>query len=169
MPFCVPFTSSLSPSPSPSSLPFSLSSPLHSFPPSLLPPSASTWLCSFALCVSMGSALLLPVSIFSNEILVLYSHSDYVQWLNTSLIKGQPLLLVSLLIMSVSVCLSAACLSLPVCLSCLSVCLSVLYVSVCLSCLSVCLSVPLYGLSVLVEVGCTVLRQRYIIIQPTFV
>ena len=58
-----------------------------SLPPSLL----STWLCSFALCVSIGSALLLPMSIISNEILVHYPNSYYVRWLNTSLIQGKPL------------------------------------------------------------------------------
>lgn len=50
--------------------------------------SKRTWLCSFALSVSAASALLLPLSIISNEVIVLYPHSDYVQWLNPSLIKG---------------------------------------------------------------------------------
>ncbi|XP_064397509.1 limb region 1 homolog-like protein isoform X2 [Halichondria panicea] len=48
----------------------------------------TTWLCSFSLCVSLGSALLLPMSIVGNEVLVHYPHSYYVQWLNTSLIRG---------------------------------------------------------------------------------
>ncbi|CAI8025320.1 Limb region 1 homolog-like protein, partial [Geodia barretti] len=47
----------------------------------------TTWLCSFALSVSAASALLLPLSIVSNEVIVLYPTSDYVQWLNPSLIK----------------------------------------------------------------------------------
>ena len=59
-----------------------------SLSPLLLPHLSSTWLCSFALCVSIGSALLLPMSIISNEILVHYPKSYYVRWLNTSLIQG---------------------------------------------------------------------------------
>ena len=51
-----------------------------------------TWLCSFALSVSAASALLLPLSIVSNEVIVLYPTSDYVQWLNPSLIKGEPVI-----------------------------------------------------------------------------
>jgi len=50
--------------------------------------SHSTWLCSFALSISIGSVLLLPMSIISNEILVHYPDSYYVKWLNTSLITG---------------------------------------------------------------------------------
>ncbi|CAK1545921.1 unnamed protein product [Leptosia nina] len=48
----------------------------------------SLWLCTFALAVSLGSALLLPVSIVSNEVLILYPKSYYVKWLNSSLIQG---------------------------------------------------------------------------------
>ncbi|CAH2243072.1 jg2178 [Pararge aegeria aegeria] len=48
----------------------------------------SLWLCTFALAVSLGSALLLPVSIVSNEVLILYPNSYYVKWLNSSLIQG---------------------------------------------------------------------------------
>lgn len=48
----------------------------------------TTWLCSFAVCVSLGSALLLPVSIVTNELLLHYPDSAYMQWLNTSLIQG---------------------------------------------------------------------------------
>ncbi|XP_045765445.1 protein Lilipod isoform X2 [Maniola jurtina] len=48
----------------------------------------SLWLCTFALAVSVGSALLLPVSIVSNEVLILYPNSYYVKWLNSSLIQG---------------------------------------------------------------------------------
>ncbi|XP_063376981.1 protein Lilipod [Cydia fagiglandana] len=48
----------------------------------------SLWLCTFALAVSLGSLLLLPVSIVSNEVLILYPKSYYVKWLNSSLIQG---------------------------------------------------------------------------------
>ncbi|XP_032513014.2 protein Lilipod [Danaus plexippus] len=48
----------------------------------------SLWLCTFSLAVSLGSALLLPVSIVSNEVLILYPNSYYVKWLNSSLIQG---------------------------------------------------------------------------------
>ncbi|KAH6930920.1 hypothetical protein HPB50_020827 [Hyalomma asiaticum] len=45
-------------------------------------------MCCFSLAVSLGAALLLPVSIISNEVLLLYPSSFYVQWLNSSLIHG---------------------------------------------------------------------------------
>lgn len=48
----------------------------------------SLWLCAAALAVSIGAALLLPVSIASNEVLILYPNSYYVKWLNSSLIQG---------------------------------------------------------------------------------
>ncbi|XP_049770739.1 protein Lilipod isoform X1 [Schistocerca cancellata] len=48
----------------------------------------SLWLCTFSLAVSLGAALLLPISILSNEILALYPSSYYVQWLNHSLVQG---------------------------------------------------------------------------------
>eukprot|EP00731_Ephydatia_muelleri_P014130 Em0007g1440a len=48
----------------------------------------SAWLCAFALCVCLGSVLLLPASIVGNEILVLYPDSYYIKWLNTSLVRG---------------------------------------------------------------------------------
>ncbi|KAJ4432358.1 hypothetical protein ANN_20977 [Periplaneta americana] len=48
----------------------------------------SLWLCTFSLAVSVGSALLLPFSILSNEILLYYPNSYYVKWLNSSLIQG---------------------------------------------------------------------------------
>ncbi|GFX46457.1 protein Lilipod [Trichonephila clavipes] len=44
-------------------------------------------MCTFALGVSIGAALLLPMSIISNEVLLAYPNSYYVQWLNTSLIQ----------------------------------------------------------------------------------
>ncbi|XP_048728173.1 protein LMBR1L-like [Ostrea edulis] len=46
------------------------------------------WMCTFTLSVSVGAILLLPVSIVSNEVLLLYPNSYYVQWLNSSLIIG---------------------------------------------------------------------------------
>ncbi|CAL1271726.1 unnamed protein product [Larinioides sclopetarius] len=46
------------------------------------------WVCTFSLGVSIGAALLLPMSIISNEVLLAYPNSYYVQWLNTSLIQG---------------------------------------------------------------------------------
>ncbi|GFY40579.1 protein LMBR1L [Trichonephila inaurata madagascariensis] len=48
----------------------------------------SLWMCTFSLGVSIGAALLLPMSIISNEVLLAYPNSYYVQWLNTSLIQG---------------------------------------------------------------------------------
>lgn len=48
----------------------------------------SLWMCCFSLAVSLGAALLLPVSIISNEVLLLYPSSFYIQWLNSSLIHG---------------------------------------------------------------------------------
>lgn len=49
----------------------------------------STWLCTFSLSISIGSVLLLPISIISNEVLILYPKSYYVKWLNSSLIQGE--------------------------------------------------------------------------------
>jgi len=39
--------------------------------------------------VAEGAAMLLPVSIASNEVLLLYPNSYYVKWLNSSLIQGK--------------------------------------------------------------------------------
>lgn len=44
--------------------------------------------CIFSFAVAIGSAVLLPLSIVSNEVLLLYPKSYYVQWLNSSLIQG---------------------------------------------------------------------------------
>lgn len=52
-------------------------------------PLCSLWMCHFSLAVSLGAALLLPVSIVSNEVLLLYPTSFYIQWLNSSLIHGE--------------------------------------------------------------------------------
>uniref|UniRef100_T1J7X6 Protein LMBR1L n=1 Tax=Strigamia maritima TaxID=126957 RepID=T1J7X6_STRMM len=48
----------------------------------------SLWMCTFSMAISIGAALLLPISIISNEVLLLYPKSYYVQWLNSSLIHG---------------------------------------------------------------------------------
>lgn len=48
----------------------------------------SLWLCTFSLAVAVGAALLLPISIISNEVLLLYPNSYYMKWLNSSLIQG---------------------------------------------------------------------------------
>ncbi|XP_010879925.2 limb region 1 homolog-like protein [Esox lucius] len=44
------------------------------------------WLCTFTLSVSVGAVLLLPLSILSNEVLLSFPQSYYMQWLNGSLI-----------------------------------------------------------------------------------
>uniref|UniRef100_A0A8C6LFB6 Limb development membrane protein 1 like n=1 Tax=Nothobranchius furzeri TaxID=105023 RepID=A0A8C6LFB6_NOTFU len=46
------------------------------------------WLCTFTLSVSVSAVLLLPISILSNEVLLMFPHSYYMQWLNGSLIHG---------------------------------------------------------------------------------
>ncbi|XP_026877159.2 limb region 1 homolog-like protein isoform X1 [Electrophorus electricus] len=46
------------------------------------------WLCTFTLSVSVCAVLLLPISILSNEVLLTFPHSYYMQWLNGSLIHG---------------------------------------------------------------------------------
>ena len=48
----------------------------------------SLWMCTFSLAVSIGTALLLPFSIVTNEVLILYPDSYYIQWLNDSLIQS---------------------------------------------------------------------------------
>uniref|UniRef100_A0A671FL37 Limb development membrane protein 1 n=1 Tax=Rhinolophus ferrumequinum TaxID=59479 RepID=A0A671FL37_RHIFE len=48
----------------------------------------SLFLSTFTLAVSAGAVLLLPFSIISNEILLSFPHSYYIQWLNGSLIHG---------------------------------------------------------------------------------
>lgn len=45
-------------------------------------------MCTFSLAVAIGAALLLPLSIASNEILLIYPNSYYVKWLNSSLVQG---------------------------------------------------------------------------------
>ncbi|XP_063064714.1 limb region 1 homolog-like protein isoform X1 [Engraulis encrasicolus] len=46
------------------------------------------WLCTFTLSVAVGAVLLLPISILSNEVLLTFPQSYYMQWLNGSLIHG---------------------------------------------------------------------------------
>ncbi|XP_062396373.1 limb region 1 homolog-like protein [Sardina pilchardus] len=46
------------------------------------------WLCTFTLSVAVCAVLLLPISIVSNEVLLTFPHSYYMQWLNGSLIHG---------------------------------------------------------------------------------
>ncbi|GAB6018686.1 hypothetical protein CHUAL_000362 [Chamberlinius hualienensis] len=46
------------------------------------------WICTFSFAVSVGAVFLLPFSIMSNEILLLYPNSYYVKWINSSLIQG---------------------------------------------------------------------------------
>lgn len=48
----------------------------------------SLLLSTFTLAVSAGAVLLLPFSIVSNEVLLSFPHSYYIQWLNGSLIHG---------------------------------------------------------------------------------
>lgn len=50
----------------------------------------SLFLSTFTLAVSAGAVLLLPFSIISNEILLAFPHNYYIQWLNGSLIHGNP-------------------------------------------------------------------------------
>ncbi|NXH14465.1 LMBRL protein, partial [Bucco capensis] len=45
-------------------------------------------LCTFTLAVALGAVLLLPFSIISNEVLLSFPHSYYIQWLNVSLLHG---------------------------------------------------------------------------------
>ncbi|XP_054721963.1 protein Lilipod-like [Uloborus diversus] len=46
------------------------------------------WICTFALSITIGAALLLPISIITNEILLYYPGNYYIQFLNSSLIQG---------------------------------------------------------------------------------
>ncbi|KRX49375.1 Protein LMBR1L [Trichinella murrelli] len=48
----------------------------------------SFWICIFSTAVSLSAILLVPFSIFSNEILLLYSKNYYIQWLSSSLLKS---------------------------------------------------------------------------------
>lgn len=44
-------------------------------------------MCTFSFTVAIGAVLLLPISIASNEVLLLYPNTYYVKWLNSSLIQ----------------------------------------------------------------------------------
>ncbi|XP_074538433.1 limb region 1 homolog-like protein [Halichoeres trimaculatus] len=46
------------------------------------------WMCTFTLSVAVCAVLLLPISILSNEVLLTFPQSYYMQWLNGSLIRG---------------------------------------------------------------------------------
>ncbi|KAL4655538.1 protein LMBR1L [Arapaima gigas] len=46
------------------------------------------WLCTFSLSVSFGAVLLVPLSILSNEVLLTFPDSYYMQWLKGSLVHG---------------------------------------------------------------------------------
>jgi hypothetical protein len=48
----------------------------------------SLWICTFAMSVSLGAVLLLPMSIIANEALLMFPNSYYLQWINSSLIYG---------------------------------------------------------------------------------
>ncbi|CDW60445.1 limb region 1 [Trichuris trichiura] len=49
----------------------------------------STWICTFALAVSLAAIMLIPFSILSNELLVYYPNSFYFRWLNSSLLRSR--------------------------------------------------------------------------------
>ena len=49
----------------------------------------SFFLCAISVAVSVGAALLLPVSTIANEVLHAYPSSWYIKWLNASLIQGE--------------------------------------------------------------------------------
>lgn len=51
-------------------------------------PPPRLWLCTFTLSVAVCAVLLLPISILSNEVLLTFPHSYYMEWLNGSLIHG---------------------------------------------------------------------------------
>ncbi|CAL8113754.1 unnamed protein product [Orchesella dallaii] len=46
------------------------------------------WVCVFTLSTSIGAILLLPISILSNEVLLIYPTNVYLEWLNGMLIQG---------------------------------------------------------------------------------
>lgn len=53
----------------------------------------SLWICTFSMAVSIAAVLLLPFSIFGNEIALAYPNSYYFRWLNGTLIHGKILYL----------------------------------------------------------------------------
>ena len=48
----------------------------------------SLWMCTFSLAISMGAALLLPFSVVTNEVLIIYPDNYYMQWLNDGLVQS---------------------------------------------------------------------------------
>jgi len=48
----------------------------------------SLWMCTFSLAISMGAALLLPFSVVTNEVLLIYPDNYYMQWLNEGLVQN---------------------------------------------------------------------------------
>jgi hypothetical protein len=48
----------------------------------------SLWMCTFSLAISMGAALLLPFSVVTNEVLIIYPDNYYFQWLNEGLVQS---------------------------------------------------------------------------------
>lgn len=48
----------------------------------------SLWMCTFSMAISIGAALLLPFSLITNEILILYPDNYYMQWLNVGLVQS---------------------------------------------------------------------------------
>jgi len=47
----------------------------------------SLWMCTFSLATSIGAALLLPFSVVTNEVLLMYPDNFYMQWLNEGLVQ----------------------------------------------------------------------------------
>lgn len=45
-------------------------------------------MCTFSMAISIGAALLLPFSLITNEILILYPDNYYMQWLNVGLVQS---------------------------------------------------------------------------------
>ena len=48
----------------------------------------SLWMCTFSLATSMGAALLLPFTVVTNEVLVIYPDNYYIAWLNEGLVQS---------------------------------------------------------------------------------
>lgn len=79
------------PSPLPRQWYYAETAHMHDFTDGLLfffSPSFRLWLCTFTLSVAVCAVLLLPISILSNEVLLTFPQSYYMQWLNGSLIHG---------------------------------------------------------------------------------
>lgn len=48
----------------------------------------SLWMCTFSMAISIGAAFLLPFSLITNEVLILYPDNYYMQWLNVGLVQS---------------------------------------------------------------------------------